>query len=90
MTAATVTVIDVATGQRWQEAPEPQPLSQDVVALLDTATDEVNRLRRLVLDVASLGVCTDEDRVGPSTPGHQWVEMPVALWDRIEGEVARG
>ena len=72
------------------EAPEPQPLSQDTVALLDTATDEVIRLRRLLLEVASLGIVTDEDRVGPAAAGHHWLECPKALWDQIEEEVARG
>ena len=32
---------------------------------------------------------SDEDRVGPATPGHQWVEMPTQLWDRVEEEASR-
>ena len=78
-----------------QEQAEGQPfaVAEDPAVLLDTiqqlAADLV-RLRRLVLEVASLGIVTDEDRVGPAARGHQWVEMPVALWDRIEEEVARG
>lgn len=77
-----ITVFDAATGTVLHlEAPEPQPLSQD---------DELARLRRLLLDVASLGIVTDEDRVGPAAAGHHWLEMPRALWDAIEAEVARG
>ena len=73
-----------------QERAEGQPFAAvDVSAatLLDTIQQQASdlvRLRRLVLDVASLGIVTDEDRVGPSTPGHLWLEMPRALWDRLE------
>ncbi len=91
-----IDVRDASTGDVLHHEPvEPAPFVCDdaswsaVLDVIRQQAETVTRLRRLLLEVASLGLVTDEARVGPAAPGHCWLECPRVLWDQIEAEVGR-